>query len=169
MAPNRALESLIGSKGSLGGPEWLQIEPWKSQLAPKQALVWIQTVHTRLVPIYETDALILRYQKSIPFGIASESSQWPPWAPRAPKAPSPGGPKGPLGPGAPKGPLGPWATLGGPGGPFFGVPGPGSHPWARPGLLGIIETALRENCAASELRCEETALRANGSAGMRGA
>ena len=53
------------------------------------------------------------------------------------------------------------------GGPSLGsqVPGPG----ARPGLLGIIETALRENCAASKLRCEESALRANGSAGMRGA
>ena len=38
-----------------------------------------------------------------------------------------------------------------------------------PGLLGITQTALRENCAASTLRCEETALLANGSAGMRGA
>ena len=45
--------------------------------------------------------------------------------------------------------------------------GPLAHPWARPGLLGRTETALRENCAASKLRCEETALRANGSAGAR--
>ena len=45
----------------------------------------------------------------------------------------------------------------------------GSSPGARPGLLGIIEAALRENCAASKLRCEETALRADGSVGMRGA
>ena len=83
---------------------------------------------------------------------------------------APMGPKGAEG-ALPPGPLGPWAraTLGGPGGPFFGVPGPGSHPWARPGLLGMTETALRENCAASTLRCEETALLANGSAGMRGA
>ena len=35
--------------------------------------------------------------------------------------------------------------------------------------MALKETALREDCAASKLRCEETALRANGSAGMRGA
>ena len=86
-----------------------------------------------------------------------------PMGPRAPKAPSPGprGPEGALrcvkaGPGPPRG-------------PFFGVPGVPPTPGARPGLLGIVETALRQNCAASKLRCEETALRANGSAGMRGA
>ena len=91
-----------------------------------------------------------------------------PMGPRAPKAPYPRGGEGPpwahgprtlrcvkAGPRAPKG-----ALLWGPRGPT---------PGARPGLLGIIETALRENCAASKLRCEETALRANGSAGMRGA
>ncbi len=95
-------------------------------------------------------------------------------------------PTAPMGPGAPKGPLrcvkvggmGGWGAGWVPGGGGWG-PGPpwgpflwgprGPTPGARPGLLGITETALRENCAASKLRCEETALRANGSAGMRGA
>ena len=82
---------------------------------------------------------------------------------------NPGGPKGPPGPRGPEGALrcvkaGPRAPKGA---LLWGPRGP--TPGARPGLLGIIETALRENCAASKLRCEETALRANGSAGMRGA
>ena len=76
-------------------------------------------------------------------------------------------PTAPMGPGAPKGPLR-CVKVGGVGGAFLWGPR-GPTPGARPGLLGITETALRENCAASKLRCEETALRANGSAGMRGA
>ena len=56
----------------------------------------------------------------------------------------------------------PWALW-----PWAFCMGPLAHPWARPGLLGRTETALRENCAASKLRCEETAVRANGSAGAR--
>ena len=89
-------------------------------------------------------------------------------APMGPKGaegalPPPGGPKGPLGPLA----LGP--PLGGLGDPSLGSQALGPTPGARPGLLGITETALRENCAASKLRCGETALRANGSAGKRGA
>ena len=66
-------------------------------------------------------------------------------------------PLGPEGAQGHDGPLWPWAFC----------MGPLAHPWARPGLLGRTETALRENCAASKLRCEETALRANGSAGAR--
>ena len=74
------------------------------------------------------------------------------------RAPWPEGPEGPFGSFGPPA-LWPWA---------FNM-GPLAHPWARPGLLGIVETALRGDCAASKLRCGETALRANGSAGKRGA
>ena len=95
----------------------------------------------------------------IPLGIAFVAYKRPPWAPKGPK-----GPEGPLGPNAqraegPFGPLGPLAL-----GPLYRALGP---PLGPPRLLGRRETALRENCAASKLRCEETALRANGSAGAR--
>ena len=73
----------------------------------------------------------------------------------------------PMGPKGAEGALPPLAPLPGPLGPLHW--GPWSPPGARSGLLGITNTALRENCAASKLRCEEIALRANGSAGMRGA
>ena len=121
-----------------------------------------------------TDTSTRGFRASLPFRIASHSAKL---------RKNPKGPEGPLGPwgaeGAPGvggvgwGGVG-WVGPGGVGGPggALGVPyrGPlGSPPGARPGLLGIIEAALRENCAASKLRCEETALRANGSAGMRGA
>ena len=85
---------------------------------------------------------------SIPFGIAFVAYKRAPWAPKGPRGP--------------KGPLVPWALW-----PWAFCMGPLAHPWARPGLLGRTETALRENCAASKLRCEETAVRANGSAGAR--
>ena len=79
---------------------------------------------------------------SIPLGIAFVAYKRPPLGPEGAQ-----GPEGPLGPKGPKGPLVPWALW-----PWAFCMGPLAHPWARPGLLGIAETALRENCAARELR-----------------
>ena len=110
----------------------------------------------------------LRRVLSIPFGIAFVAYKRAPWAPKGPwarRAPAREARVRPCARAARAAPWAPWPPLG----PWALFLGPLAHPWARPGLLGITETALRGDCAASKLRCGETALRANGSAGKRGA
>ena len=87
----------------------------------------------------------LHHWTTFPFGIASEVSQQPlgPLALAAPKAPCARAPRRR----ARSARVRPWV--------------PPRVPGARPGLQGIATTALRINCAASNLRCEKAAREPN--------